>query len=102
MPSPKTANGLGLSTNPFIKVLIVLATITVHIINANKIQNLFFSSFLKIIKETRTIIIKLGLKPLASKNDILDILDGEDGKKPQERLQTINNQILHEVQNNKK
>ena len=38
----------------------------------------------------------------AIKNDILDILDGEDGKKLQERLQTINNQILHEVQNNKK
>lgn len=38
----------------------------------------------------------------AIKNDILDILDGEDGKKLQERLQMINNQILKDIQENGK
>ena len=38
----------------------------------------------------------------AIKNDILDILNGEDGKKLQERLQMINNQILKDIQENGK
>ena len=38
----------------------------------------------------------------AIKNDILDILDREDGKRLQERLQVISNQILKDIQENGK